>query len=206
MATLAKFGVPLDGQRIGMLQPKLSHKFRVIFQGFGYEGSNSRDLTGNIVSCARPNIKFATVAMNSYNSIANVMGKKEAFGSIAVVLRDDITGQVTSLVGSQVQRQMNFFEQTSAVSGANYKFGMEIHTLDGTNNEEMESWVLEGCFLTEVKYTDGGYDKSEVQTIALTVMIDNATLIAGPNTNMGTIVGGDPYPNIPIVGGGTTPF
>ena len=42
MATLNKFGVPIDGAtgRGGILQPKLKYRFRVRFTGFGNLGAN----------------------------------------------------------------------------------------------------------------------------------------------------------------------
>ena len=99
---------------------------------------------------------------------------------------------------------MNHFEQTSAVAGINYKFTMEIHSLDGTTNDELESWYLEGCFINAVAYGEGDYASGDTQEVTLTIRYDNATNLAGPNTNQGTTVGGDPYPDQPSPGGGST--
>jgi len=38
----------------------------------------------------------------------------------------------------------------------------------------------------------------------LSVRYDNATNVAGPNTNLGTTVGGNIFPLTPSPGGGTT--
>lgn len=202
MANLAKFGIPLDGNKLGILHPKQKYRFRIVFQGFGFN-QGLRELTANVVSCTRPKVTYDEVKLDSYNSVAWIQGK-HTFDPIEVVLRDDITNSVISTVGAQVQKQMNHFEQTSAVAGINYKFSMNIDSLDGTDNEELESWELDGCWLTSVQYGEGAYDSGDAQTVTLSIRYDNATNIAGPNTNSGTTVGGNPYPNVPSPTGGTT--
>lgn len=203
MANLAKFGIPLDGSKLGILHPKQKYRFRVVFQNFGINNNGLRELTANVVSCTRPKISYDEVKLDSYNSVAWIQGK-HSFETIELVLRDDITNAVISAVGGQVQKQMNHFEQTSAVAGINYKFSMNIDSLDGTDNDELESWELDGCWLTNVAYGEGTYENGEAQTVTLTIRFDNATNIAGPNTNNGTTVGGDPYPNVASPAGGTT--
>jgi len=203
MANLAKFGIPLDGNKLGILHPKQKYRFRVIWQNFG-ENNGLRVLTQNVVSCTRPKPTFGMVEVHSYNSVALIAGKRSPFDAVEVVMRDDITNGVVSSVGAQVQKQMNHYEQTSAVAGINYKFTMEIHALDGTNNDQLESWVLDGCWLESVQYDQGDYTSGDAQIVTMSVRFDNATQVAGPNTNDGTTVGGDPYPNIASPTGGTT--
>ena len=195
MADLSKFGVPLDGTKLGMLQPKLAYRFRIVFQNFG-TNQNLRELTSSVQSVGRPSVTHEEVPVHSYNSIAYAMGK-HAWQPIEIMVRDDITNAVTSAVSSQVQRQLNHFEQIGPVAGTNYKFGMQIHTLDGGNGEELESWQLDGCFLTNVVNNEFNYESGgEFMRIQMTVRYDNATLLSGPNDNDGTTVGGDPFPNI----------
>lgn len=202
MANLSKFGIPLDGAKLGMLHPKQMYRFRVVWQNFG-DNQGLREMTQNIMTCTRPKITYEEVKLDSYNSVAWIQGK-HSFDAIEIKLRDDITNSVISTVGAQIQKQMNHFEQTSAVAGINYKFSMEIHSLDGTDNEELESWVLDGCFITAATYGEGDYASNEVQTVSLSIRFDNATNMAGPNTNDGTTVGGNPYPNLASPTGGTT--
>jgi len=202
MANLAKFGIPLDGSKLGILHPKQKYRFRVVWKNFG-ENNGLREMTANVMTCTRPKVTYDEVKLDSYNSVAWIQGK-HSFEAIEIELRDDITNSVISSVGAQVQKQMNHFEQTSAVAGINYKFAMEIHSLDGTDNEQLESWDLDGCFLTNVSYGDGDYASGDPQTVKLTIRYDNATNVSGPNTNQGTTVGGNPYPNIVSPGGGTT--
>lgn len=195
MADLSKFGVPLDGNKLGMLQPKLAYRFRIIFQNFG-TNQNLRELTSSVQSVGRPQVTHEEAQVHSYNSVAFVMGK-HLWQPIEVMVRDDITNAVTSAVSSQVQRQLNHFEQIGPVAGTNYKFGMQIHTLDGGNGEELESWQLDGCWLTTVANGDFNYETAaDFMRITMTVRYDNATLLSGPNDNDGTTVAGDPFPNI----------
>lgn len=201
-STLSKFGIPLDGSKLGILHPKQKYRFRIVWQNFG-ENNGLREMTANVVTVTRPKITYNEVQLDSYNSVAWIFGK-HTFDPIEVTLRDDLINSVVSSVGAQVQKQMNHFEQTSAVAGINYKFSMEIHSLDGTDNEQLESWVLEGCWLQAAAYGDADYASGDPNMITLTIRFDNATQIAGPNTNEGTTVGGNPYPNIASPTGGTT--
>ena len=203
MTNLAKFGIPLDGNKLSILHPKQQYRFRIVWQNFG-ENIGLRQMTQNVMKCTRPTVAFNKVELHSYNSVALISGKRLAFDPIEITLRDDITNAVASSIGAQIQKQMNHYEQTSAVAGINYKFSMEIHSLDGTDNEQLESWVLDGCWVEKVTYSPGDYSVSDAQEITLSVCFDNATNVAGPNTNNGTTVGGDPYPNIVSPTGGTT--
>jgi len=202
MANLAKFGIPLDGNKLGILHPKQKYRFRVVWQNFG-ENNGLREMTANVMTVSRPKITYEDIKIDSYNSVAWIMGK-HSFEPIEIKLRDDITNSVISSVGAQVQKQMNHFEQTSAVAGINYKFSMEIHSLDGTNNEQLESWVLDGCFIASATYGEGDYSAGEPQEVTLSIRFDNATNVSGPNTNDGTTIGGNPYPDIASPTGGTT--
>lgn len=203
MANLAKFGVPLDGSKLGILHPKQMYRFRVVWQNFG-ENNGLREMTANVVKVTRPKFVFGVVELHSYNSVGLIQGKRNPFDPVEITLRDDITNSVVSSVGAQIQKQMNHFEQTSAVAGINYKFSMEIHSLDGTNNDQLESWVLDGCFIENVNYGEGDYASGEPNLITLSVRFDNATQVAGPNTNDGTTVGGNPFPDIASPTGGVT--
>lgn len=202
MANLAKFGIPLDGNKLGILHPKQKYRFRVVWQNFG-ENNGLREMTANVVTVTRPKITYNEVQLDSYNSVAWIFGK-HTFDPIEITLRDDLINSVVSSVGAQVQKQMNHFEQTSAVAGINYKFSMEIHSMDGTDNDQLESWVLDGCWLQAAAYGDGDYASGDPNIITLTIRFDNATQVAGPNTNDGTTVGGNPYPDIASPTGGTT--
>jgi hypothetical protein len=201
MATLDKFGVPLNGAKLGILHPKQSYRFRVLFNGFG-DGSNIKELIQNVVSVTRPTYTQEEVALHSYNSIGYIGGKPQ-WETITLTVRDDINSSVANAIGAQIQKQFNHFEQTSATAGINYKYTMEIHALDGSNGDSLETWALEGCFLTNVTYGEQNYESSDAMTIEMTIRFDNATQLAGANNNSGNTVG-DPFDNTPSPSGGST--
>lgn len=202
MATdFTKFGVPMPGGvRNGMLQPKLSYRFRVLFKDFA-DGQFTRELTQQVMSADKPTVKFNPVKLDAYNSVAYVIGKHE-WQEVKITVRDDITNAVQSAVGRQMQRQINFHEQTSAVSAGAVKFSMEIHYLDGTNGDELSSFELDGCFISNAVFSNSDYSKDEPCTIEISVRYDNATIIRGPGGD-GITVGADPFPNIPSPTGRT---
>jgi len=176
MATLNKFGVPIDGTtgRGGILQPKLKYRFRVRFSQFGNLGSTQVDLTQQVMNITRPKVTHEEVPVHVYNSVAYLMGK-HTWEPVTITLRDDITNSISKLAGQQVQKQLNHFEQTAPTSGLSYKFNTRIEILDGTNDAELEQWVLENCFLQNVDYSDGDYAVSEPVQVILTLRYDNAT-------------------------------
>lgn len=173
--TLSKFGVPLvpGTSGIGILMPKLKYRFRVSMQNFGPTGS-ALELTQQVITAGRPNIQHNRTALHSYNNVMYIPQKPE-WQSLEIVVRDDITNGVSSLVAAQLQKQMNHFDQTSKLAGINYKFVTQIETLDGGNVNTLENWYLEGCFLETVAYDQFDYSSSEPMQITLTISFDNAT-------------------------------
>ncbi len=175
MATVQNFGVPLGGGtgRGGLLQPKSKQKFRVRVTQFG-PVNGGLELTQQVVSVGRPNVQQTAVEVHSYNSIAYYAGKA-VWQAITLTVRDDVTNSVSALVGHQLQKQMNFFQQTTAESGSNYKFQTYIETLDGGNDTVLEQWILEGCFLESCNYEGFDYGSADAMTIEMSIRYDNAT-------------------------------
>jgi hypothetical protein len=194
MSTLAQFGVPLGGGtgRGGLLMPKTKQKFRVRVVQFG-PVNGGLELTQQVVSVGRPSVAMNSQPVHAYNSIGYYAGKAE-WSPIDLTVRDDITNAVSKLVGHQLQKQMNFFEQTTSESGSNYKFTTYLETMDGGNDTVTEQWILEGCFLESVNYGDFAYDSSDALTIQMSVRFDNATQQGGlmpvsPQLGVGKMVG-----------------
>jgi len=193
--TKSKFGVPVTGATgSGILMPKLKYRFRVSFLG-GFGGEvETRTLTQNIQNVTRPKITYEEVTVDSYNSKVYLQGK-HSWEQISVVIRDDITNSVAKLVGAQIQKQLNHFQQTTAAAGNDYKFDMQIEVLDGVNAGASEVWFLEGCFLTNVDYSDSDYSANDPVTITLQVRYDNATHYQGDNDVNGRTTSGNPFPD-----------
>ena len=182
------------GGNQGLLMPKLQFRFRVNFLSFGI--GNTLELTKQVIDCARPQVQFDEVTIPIYNSTMYLAGKAK-WQTLSVNVRDDAQGNVSKLVGQQLQKQMDFVEQASAATGQDYKFQMNIEILDGGNGTVapvvLETWELYGCFLQAANYQTLNYGTNDPVTIALTVRFDNAIqspLTSGVGTNVGRILGG----------------
>lgn len=194
ISTLSKLSVPLASDQSasaqGMLMPKLQYRFRVSFENFGVS-TPTTELTKQVVDCTRPNLTFEDIELAVYNSKVRLAGR-HTWENITVNLRDDASGQVQKLVGEQLQKQFDFFEQASAASGIDYKFTTRIEILDGGNGANtpnvLETWEVYGCYLQGANYNTLNYATSEPVTVSLTIRYDNA--IQSPTgTGVGTAVG-----------------
>jgi hypothetical protein len=172
-----------------LLMPKLKYRFRVILLGFGVEAST--ELTKQVQDVTRPKVSFEEMTLDVYNSKVKLAGRY-AWENITLTLRDDASGNVTKLVGQQVQKQFDFMEQASARSGIDYKFTTRIEILDGGNGandpQVLETFELYGCFLQNTDYGELAYGTNEHATVALTIVYDNAIQTAG-TVGIGTVVG-----------------
>lgn len=186
VSSLTRFTVPLGGNQSattqGLLMPKLKFRFRAQFDNFGVSNPKT-ELTKQIVSFARPSVTFEPVEIPVYNSRIYIAGKP-AWEAVQVVLRDDAGGNVSRLVGEQLQKQYDFMEQASASSGIDYKFITRLEMLDGGNGTSdptvLETWELYGCFLTNVNYNDADYSSNDAMTITVSVRYDNALQTTSP--------------------------
>lgn len=194
IASLNKFTVPLSTDQSasaqGLLMPKMKYRFRAVFENFGVS-TDRVELTKQVSEITRPTAVFNEQTIDVYNSKVYLVGKPN-WETISVTLRDDAGGNVSKLVGEQVQKQFDFAEQSSASSGIDYKFVLRFEMLDGGNgaNEAnvLETWELYGAFVNNVAYGDMNYSSNDPATIALTIRYDNA--IQTPDgTGIGTAVG-----------------
>lgn len=193
--TLSKFGVPIvpGTSGLGILMPKLKYRFRISMQSFGPTGA-AIELTRQVVSCGRPQIQHNSVSLHSYNNVMYLPQKPE-WQTIELIVRDDVNSSVSRLVATQIQKQMNHFDQTSELAGINYKFTTQIETLDGGNVGVLENWYLEGCYLETVQYDTFDYSSSDPMQINMTIRYDNATQdstimpLVAPITGTGSLVG-----------------
>ena len=196
-ASLTNMTVPLgaDGQSSstqGLLMPKLAYRFRVFFTNFGVS-SPTTELTKQVMKFDRPHVQFEEIKLPVYNSTIKIAGKY-TWNDITCDLRDDAAGNVTQLVGEQLQKQLDFMEQSSAAAGIDYKFTTVFQVLDGGNgaNEPvvLEEWDLYGCYLSDVNYNAMDYGTSEAVKISMTIKFDNAIQVnaAGIPTGVGQTI------------------
>ena len=180
VASLTKFTVPLASNQSassqGLLMPKLKYRFRASFENFGVSADRV-ELTKQVVDIKRPSVSFSPITLDVYNSKVYLQGKPE-WQETSVNFRDDAGGNVARLVGEQIQKQFDFLEQASAVSGADYKFILRFEVLDGGNGAAtpnvLETWELYGCFISNADYGDLNYSTNDPAMIALTIRYDNA--------------------------------
>jgi hypothetical protein len=194
ISTLSKITVPLDNQDSaasqGLLMPKLQYRFRVTLENFGIS-TPTTELTKQVVETSRPQVSFEEMEIPVYNSRAYLAGR-HAWEPIELTLREDVNNRVQKLVGEQLQKQFDFFEQSSAASGIDYKFTTRIEILDGGNGANtpnvLETFELYGCFVTNANYNSLGYANNEPVTVTLSIRYDNA-IQTPENTGLGTNVG-----------------
>ena len=179
-SSLTKMTVPLASDQSsstqGLLMPKLKYRFRVSFQNFGVS-SPVTELTKQVVDFTRPNVSFEDISLPIYNSTIKLAGKY-SWTDLTCNLRDDAGGNVSKLVGEQLQKQLDFAEMSSASAGIDYKFTTVFEVLDGGNGNNapvaLETWEIYGCFLQGVNYGDMNYGENAAMQIALTIRFDNA--------------------------------
>jgi hypothetical protein len=178
MAVTTQFGVPV-GSDTATLMPKLQYRFRVNFTKMGNSATAS---TQNVISAGRPSITHEEVIVDSYNSKMYIAGK-HTWEPISIVLRDDVNSNVVTLIGNQLQKQLDHNTQSAGVTDANgtvsglaYKFDMSIDILDGSADAKvLDQWQMTGCYLSNVQYGDLNYGTSDMVQVTMQVRYDNAS-------------------------------
>ena len=194
VSSLSRMTVPLASDQSspvqGLLMPKLKYRFRVIFENIGVSTPRT-ELTKQVMDFTRPTVSFEAIDVPIYNSTIKLAGKY-SWGDLTCQVRDDAGGQVSRLVGEQLQKQLDFMEQSSAAAGIDYKFLTRFEVLDGGNgaNEPiaLETWEIYGCYLSEVNYNSMDYGSSEVVSISMTIRFDNAVQTPA-GSGVGAVIG-----------------
>mgnify|MGYP000120620919 CR=1 FL=1 len=197
ISSLTKLTVPLatndSASSQGLLMPKLQYRFRVTLENFGIS-TPTTELTKQVMDVSRPTVSFESMEIPIYNSKVYLAGK-HTWNPLSLNLREDVSNNVQKLVGEQLQKQFDFFEQSSAASGADYKFVTRIEILDGGNGANtasvLETFELYGCYLESTNYNTLNYATSEPVTVSCTIRYDNAiqTNGAGQPNGIGSAIG-----------------
>lgn len=181
ITTLQNISVPTEGagSNNSLLMPKLQYRFRVFLDNFGTIGGPDgvREVSRQVVDVTRPNLSFENMTIDAYNSKTHLAGKP-TWEPITLNLREDASNNVQKIVGQQLQRQYDFYEQSSAVSAGTYKFQTRIEILDGGNGafdaNVIDRWHLVGCYIESANYNSLAYSANDPVTISLTLRYDNA--------------------------------
>jgi hypothetical protein len=195
-SSLTKLTVPLASDQStsaqGLLMPKLKFRFRVTFLNLGVSQPTT-ELTKQVMDFTRPNVTFENIDLPIYNSTVRLAGKHN-WQDITCQVRDDAGGNVSRLVGEQLQKQLDFLEQSSAASGIDYKFVTQFEVLDGGNGNNapvaLETWTILGCYLQAVNYNNGDYSDNSPMTVSMTIRYDNAlqTITGAAGVGVGSTV------------------
>jgi hypothetical protein len=194
ISTLSKLTVPLASNASaagqGLLMPKLQYRFRVSLENFGVS-TPTTELTKQVMDVTRPNLSFEKITLDVYNSKVYLAGK-HTWEPITLNLREDVNNNVQKLVGEQLQKQFDFFEQSAAASGSDYKFLTRIEILDGGNGALtpgiLETFELYGCYLESANYNSLAYQENTPVSVTLAIAYDNA-IQTPKGTGIGTEVG-----------------
>ena len=181
ITTLQNISVPTEGagSNSSLLMPKLQYRFRVLLDSFGTTGGpdGTREVSRQVVDVTRPNVSFEQMTIDAYNSRTYLAGK-HTWEPITLTLREDANNNVQKVVGQQLQKQFDFFEQSSAVSSGTYKFQTRIEILDGGNGANganvIDRFQLVGCYLESANYNSLAYATNEAVTTTLAIRYDNA--------------------------------
>jgi hypothetical protein len=206
ISSLSKITVPLasgdSASNQGLLMPKLQYRFRVSLENFGIS-TPTTELTKQVIDVTRPNVSFEQMTIDVYNSKVYLAGKHN-WEPITLNLREDVNNNVQKLVGEQLQKQFDFYEQSSAASGLDYKFVTRIEILDGGNGANtpnvLETFELYGCYVEAANYNSLAYSNStDPVSVTLNIRYDNA-LQSPQGTGIGTAIGRTV--NTMVTGGG----
>ena len=193
MATFAQAGVAGIGTIY--MQPKLAHRFRVIFRNIAAGSSNdSKDLSIQLVTVSRPAIDFDEVVLDRYVSRAYVASKYN-WTPCSFTFEDDVNSRAVSVVRDQLELQQRLIGAdagadwlNAAPTASNYKFGAALEMLDG-NQTVLETWDMQGCWFQSLNFGQLDYADSNQVRVDVTMRFDHARHLLGAN-NLGTAVGG----------------
>lgn len=191
MSTINDIGIPGVGS--GILQPKMKNRWRVTFANLG-GGVDSQPVSMQAVTVVRPKVTFEKVTLHRYNSVAYVAGK-HSWEPMALTLQDDVSGTAATVIQAQMQKQQWLIGAegqwlAAAGEGSLYKFVTYLDMLDG-NDQVIEKWTVEGCWLENVDYTELDYSSSDPVQINLQISYDHARqLLGGYSQGPGIATGG----------------
>jgi hypothetical protein len=149
------------------------------------------ELTKQVIDVTRPNVSFENITLDVYNSKVYLAGK-HTWEPITLNLREDVNNNVQKLVGEQLQKQFDFYEQSAAASGSDYKFVTRIEVLDGGNGANaaniLETFELYGCYVDSANYNTLAYNTNDPISVTLSIRYDNA-IQTPQGTGIGTAIG-----------------
>lgn len=191
MATINDIGIPGVGS--GILQPKQKNRWRITFANLG-GGEDSQPLSMQAITVTRPVLNFEEIQLDRYVSRAWIAGKY-TFEPMTLTFEDDVTGTASKVLQAQLQKQQWLIGAegqwlAAAGEGSLYKFVTYLDLMDG-NEQVIEKWTVEGCWLSNVDYSDLDYAAGDAVVISTTIRYDHARQnIGGYDQGEGVALGG----------------
>jgi len=191
MSTINDIGIPGVGS--GILQPKQRHRWRITFANLA-GGADSQPLSMQAVTVTKPSMSFEEVQLDRYTSRSWIAGKY-TFEPMTLTIEDDVKGLASQVIQDQLQTQQFLIGaegqwMAAAGEGSLYKFVTYLDMMDG-NDQVIERWTVEGCWLQAVDYTDLDYSSSDAVLITMTVRYDHARqTLGGYDQGQGVALGG----------------
>lgn len=187
------YGFYSYGERIdGSIDPKLSYRFKVSFIGIAGRTGHTRQISGYVDNVRLPTFSQDEVQIDAYVSRYYVIGK-HTLGDIEITFRNDIYGNVSSVLQYQIDAQYNAQRQTHASAAESVKFIIKVMYLDGSNhnngNNIYEGFIFTGCWLKSIDWGVLDVKSSDPIQITATFRPDNFYhIIGGEESGFGNVI------------------
>lgn len=173
------------------IDPKLSYRFKVAFIGMAGRTDHTRQMSGYVNTVRLPSFSQNEVEINAYVSKYYVIGK-HTIGDLEIEFRNDINGNVSSVIQTQIDSQYNAQRQSHSPAAESVKFMVKVMYLDGDNTSNKnvyEGFIYTGCWLKNVDWGSLDYTSSNPVTISVTIRPDNFYhVIGGLDSGMGGLL------------------
>jgi hypothetical protein len=191
MATLSDVGVPGSVGPV-ILQPHHKHRWRIEF----LMGGDTRAMTAMAIRADRPKVQFEEIQLDRYNSRVWIFGK-HMFDPITITFEPDVGAQVHDSIIEQAEEQQLLIADAGgawwgqARAGQDYKFAMRMEMLDGSGRQgstaPLETWLVDGCGISNFDAGDLDYATSETLQSTLTIRYDHARLQTTGRSGLATV-------------------
>lgn len=151
---------------MGQFVPKQQHKFLLSFTDANY------DIPAFLIkTLSRPTLTINKITHDHNSRKVHFAGKAE-WEDITISLVDPIDVSASAKVMEWVNMS---HDSSTGVSGYpnQYKKDLTIQIL-GPVGDIVESWAIQGAFITSVDFSDADSSSDDFHTITLTLSIDNA--------------------------------
>jgi len=175
MALLSDFAIP-GFDVSGVYEAKRSNRFNLQFTSLGV-GSNSFDVSMQVINVSRPNIEIEQNQLDRQNSRAYVPGKY-TFQPLSVTIEDDCNSAAARVIRAQIDKQQSLGGLVSgdflaaADSGVAMKFNTTLQSVSGSGIP-IEEWKYEGCWLKTVDWSELDYADGGNLVVVLTIRFDH---------------------------------